>query len=620
MAIIVYVPRLETAEVKTALEIAEEEYRRAADESAKWNKFCNVISDTCGEYNTELEAVNKEFRNLAGRYKRSTKNDTRSRLYYQMLILRRQIESIESAVDWLQRMYDKAAAQYRHEYKNELATKRNVVNARTAAGLKYSVCVNVKCGDKQIPLRADVKTLADAVAFVYQNAGRLVSWFIYTERVEGLTTRRNTIAKGSELDNEIFAALIERYSDSTVVINAEIAPPRKATATHFDTPAGEFKAIVFRAMHYFTLDDFLTPIAELRAFCKRNKLPYAERELAEWIQMATAAGIEVPADTQVDTLESVNVEEYAVTPEAQSAAVEAEIENTTTAATETSACETADLHCDWLVKTICYYGGLKTRKIDVVRTITVASVGEAYEFITMKSDKHLAPFAIGNHNYRCQKCEYHQYSDMTLNVREYKYSNCRRPIVFEIDDFNGGTGTFAEFYIDGEITVVRVDASAATVENTTFTIGETYTGYDEYYGRREFKVVSRDGDYISFEIAGDPVQSYQSNRTASTFYGTAKIVYLEEYGEFEAAQAAFWDACYVVANFTITAIDITKPAAAPAETVDNTKAATTATEAFTVDTVQPAGFTYYISRWENPYCIARRASTEPIVFDRWNFP
>lgn len=307
MAIIVYVPRLETVEVKTALEIAEEEYRRAADESAKWNKFCNVISDTCGEYNTELEAVNKEFRNLAGRYKRSTRNDTRSRLHYQMLVLRRQIEALEPVVDWLQRMYDKAAAQYRHEYENELAAKRNVVNARAAAGLKYSACVNTKCGDRQIPLRADVKTVADAVAFIYQNADRLASWFIYTERVEGLTTRRNTIAEGRELDSEIFVALIERYSDSTVVINAEIATPAEEIPPV--NSGEEFQRIVIRAMHYFTLDDFLTPIAELRAFCKRNKSADAECELAEWIQMATDNGVEVPVEidevTAIDTATQV---------------------------------------------------------------------------------------------------------------------------------------------------------------------------------------------------------------------------------------------------------------------------------------------------------------------------
>ena len=35
-----YVPRLEFDEVKTALEIAEDEYRRAAAEAARLNKIC----------------------------------------------------------------------------------------------------------------------------------------------------------------------------------------------------------------------------------------------------------------------------------------------------------------------------------------------------------------------------------------------------------------------------------------------------------------------------------------------------------------------------------------------------------------------------------------------------
>ena len=151
---------------------------------------------------------------------------------------------------------------------------------------------------------------------------------------------------------------------------------------------------------------------------------------------------------QKDPLASVEVEEYAATPEAHDAAIEGEIENAikaTAEAVEAPAREPADIHFGWLVENLNYCGGLKTRKIHVVRTITVASVDEAREFVIMKSDKHLAPLSVREHAYCGQKTEYHEYGDMTLNVREYTYSNdrYRRPIAFEIDDFNHGAGTFA---------------------------------------------------------------------------------------------------------------------------------------------------------------------------------
>lgn len=308
-----YVPRLEFDEVKTALEIAEEEYRHAVNEADKWDKISCEISDKCGEYNDVLEAFNKEFRNLEGRYKRSTRSDTRTDLYHQMFAVRRQIEEIEPAIDWLQRMFDKASTQYIRSYNDELAAKRNVVNARAAAGLKFGVHVNLENGGKKIPLSANVKTIADAVNFICQNTNGLINWLIYTESVNGLTTRRSVIAESKNIDSEIFFALIKKYGDSTTVIDAEIATPQEATAPHFDTPAEEFKAIAFRAMHCFTLGDFLTPIDELRAFCRKNELPDAERELLEWVQIATDNGVEVPtefvetpaAEATVETVDAV---------------------------------------------------------------------------------------------------------------------------------------------------------------------------------------------------------------------------------------------------------------------------------------------------------------------------
>ena len=309
-----YVPRFEFDEVKTALEIAEDEYRRATDEAAKWDKISCVISDKCGKYNNELEALNKTFRNLAGRYKRSTKEDTRNRLYYQMRILYRQIEAIKPAVEWLQRMYDKASAQYLHERDKELAATRNVVNARAAAGLKFGVHINLELGGQKIPLSDNVKTIADAVNFICQNTNGLASWVIYTESVNGLTTRRNIIAEGKNIDREILSALIKKHGDSTIVIDAEIATPQKAKAPHFDTPAEEFMAIAFRAMHYFTLGDFLTPINELRAFYRKNKWTYVERELAEWIKLATDNGVEVPAEIIETPAAEIAVETFALAP------------------------------------------------------------------------------------------------------------------------------------------------------------------------------------------------------------------------------------------------------------------------------------------------------------------
>ena len=139
-----------------------------------------------------------------------------------MIAVRRQIEEIEPAIDWLQRMFDKASTQYIRSYNDELAAKRNVVNASAEAGLKFGVHVNLENGGKKIPLSANVKTIADAVNFICQNTNGLVNWLIYTESVNGLTTRRSVIAKSKNIDSEIFFALIKKYGDSTTVIDAEI--------------------------------------------------------------------------------------------------------------------------------------------------------------------------------------------------------------------------------------------------------------------------------------------------------------------------------------------------------------------------------------------------------------
>ena len=122
-------------------------------------------------------------------------------------------------------------------------------------------------------------------------------------------------------------------------------------------------------------------------------------------------------------------------------------------------------HCihDWLLDTI-KHGADNFR---VVRHVTVDSVGAACEFISMKYDSHVAPMKIGEQDYQYQQFDNHDYADMTLNIREYVYDDwynsrhfsytAKAPAVFEIDDFNHGTGSFAEICVNGEITVIHVN-------------------------------------------------------------------------------------------------------------------------------------------------------------------
>lgn len=645
-ALTIYIPRFETTEVKTALELAEEEYRAANDEMVKAHEILGLIEDKRIEHEEMIDAYSKEFRKTEGAYKRSKNRATLARLYNKMVKIREKIDRIQPTVDSLNGMY----AEFYNRYyvkacQKEQRAKNNVIEARRRAGLRFAVTfIGNKIGDN----RVDVATMAEAVSFIYQNADNISSWRIF---VDITATRQSTIAVGTTLDAEKFTALIKTYDVYEEIPEAEIAQPSTKDAVHYDTTADEFAAIAFRAIHRFTLDDFTTPISELREFIQRTGYAPAKDELAEWIEMAAAAGVEVPAETvesaapevnqdgvilfikdyrptydqlgikkeiktweakyaekdawfwrgeshcsqvcwywydrrayyynrasldrdvptegslfmkaaseytiegqillairritldkgnpngyydspeaalarliseypqvaaavdldnefvawcfndyfprekaiaalngdlsqipQKDPLASVEVEEYAVTPEAHDAAIEGEIENAikaTAEAVEAPAREPADIHFGWLVENLNYCGGLKTRKIHVVRTITVASVDEAREFITMKSDRHLAPLNVRERAYCGQKTEYHEYNDITLNVREYTYSDSRyrRPIVFEIDDFNHGAGTFAEFYVDGEITVIRVDASTdisaaeATPEANTVNLG-----------------------------------------------------------------------------------------------------------------------------------------------------
>lgn len=643
-ALAIYIPRLETTEAKTALELAEAEYHAAEDEMSKARKVEEQILSKCGERNAHLEELEKEFRRKESNFERATRPATQARLYSEMVNLRKQLAEAETAAQEANQFYNAFSRHYSRAYERQLKADRDFVTARNDAGLKYSAIVVFMCGGRKTHARANVATIAEAVAFIYRHAdNNLCNWNIFTESVEGLTTKRGYVAEGYALNVETFERLIQSYDVHEEIPEAEIAQPSAKVPVHYDTPADEFAAIAFRAIHYFTLDDFTTPISELREFVKRTGYAPAQRELAEWVELAKAAGVEIPVETaedgttlfikdyrptyeqlgikkeiktweakyaekdawfwrgkshcsqvcwywydrrayyynrasldrdvptegrlfmkaaskytiegqillairritfdkgnpngyydspeaalarliseypqvaaavdldnefvawcfndyfprekaiaalngdlsqipQKDPLASVDVEEYAVTPEAHDAAIEGEIENAikaTAEAVEAPAREPADIHFGWLVENLNYCGGLKTRKIHVVRTITVASVDEAREFITMKSDKHLAPLSVRERAYCGQKTEYHEYGDMTLNVREYTYSNdrYRRPIVFEIDDFNHGAGTFAEFYIDGEITVISVDASTdisaaeATPEANTVNLG-----------------------------------------------------------------------------------------------------------------------------------------------------
>lgn len=298
MALIKYVPTAEIAEIQTALEIAEAEYQRATEQAAYYRKVGDLIGNKLSEYKASLDEIIKAHRKAQWRYNLSRRPETKAAIYREMMRLTGKRERLEPIVDGLRQMYDVAFNQfYMRELNNQREAQNAVVTARNAAGLKFSVYVNVS-GSKT-GLRADIRTMAEAVAFIYQNAAGLKDWRIFTQYVEGLTTRSNTIAEGRTLDADTFTRLIDSYDseviDTTKAIDAEISSGTKSAP-----PANDFVSIVARAIHYFTFDDFLTPIAELRKFCRENPSHgTAQNELAEWIEIAHTNGVEVPAEQPV---------------------------------------------------------------------------------------------------------------------------------------------------------------------------------------------------------------------------------------------------------------------------------------------------------------------------------
>ena len=292
MALIKYVPTAEIAEIQTALEIAEAEYQRATEQAAYYRKVGDLIGNKLSEYKAGLDEVIKAHRKAQWRYNLSRRPETKAAIYREMMRLTEKRERLEPIVDGLRQMYDVAFNQfYMRELNNQREAQNAVVTARNAAGLKFSVYVNVS-GIKT-GLRADTRTMAEAVAFIYQNAAGLKDWRIFTQYVEGLTTRSNTIAEGRTLDADTFTRLIDSYD--LKAIDAEFSTGTKSTP-----PANDFVSIVARAIHYFTFDDFLTPIAELRKFCRENPSHgTAQNELAEWIEIAHTNGVEVPAEQPV---------------------------------------------------------------------------------------------------------------------------------------------------------------------------------------------------------------------------------------------------------------------------------------------------------------------------------
>lgn len=297
MALIKYIPPTEITEIKTALELAETEYRRATEQAAKYRKISDLIGDKFSEYKAGLDATIKAHRKAQWRYNLSRRPETKAAIYREMMRLTEKRESIEPIVDWLSKMYDVALNQlYTRELNNQREAQNAVVTARNAAGLKFSVYVNVS-GIKT-GLRTDTRTMAEAVAFIYQNADGLTEWRIFTQYVEGLVTRTNIIAEGRALDADTFARLIDSYDIKA--IDAEFSTSSKSTP-----PADDFDSIACRAIHYFTFDDFVTPITELRAFCRENPNHIAaQNELAEWIEIARANGVEVP-DKQPAAFEEI---------------------------------------------------------------------------------------------------------------------------------------------------------------------------------------------------------------------------------------------------------------------------------------------------------------------------
>ena len=280
--------KVEIAEVKSALEIVQEEYRISIQEERETKEIMEKISDKIFEAQGDIEKINKEIRKTEGSYKRSSKRETLKKLYNHMVALRETLGDYEEKEDFLQEMFKVAIKNFNEANLKEHSLRKSIYETAKQEGFKYVVEIRTYNGRHE----EFTKTMVEAVAQIYMNANIFTGdWEISTIDGQGIVSGYKVL---HHTDKFNFEKLIDKYDEK--YIDAEFAPVSEKVEY---TPASieeEFNYIEVKAMHNFTFGNYVESIEEMKKFVAKasgDLKKMAVSELKDWIGIARAEGVEV---------------------------------------------------------------------------------------------------------------------------------------------------------------------------------------------------------------------------------------------------------------------------------------------------------------------------------------
>ena len=300
--------KVEIDEIKSALEVAQENYLIVDQKCDEASEIYKAIEVKHSEALKDISAILKEIRKTEGSYKRSSKRETQKKLYNHMVALREYLETLENKKNFLHAARVRAlknSFKLEEEYK---MAKKAVTMAAKQEGFKYVVFAgSLKDNGGTSSNNGYTKTIAEAVSIIYHKAILHKVWHIDT--IDG-----ERIADGVTLDEKEFSALIDKYDEK--YIDAEFAPVSEKVEYTPATIEEEFNYIEVKAMHNFTLGNYIESIEEMKKFIAKasgDLKKLALSELNEWIGIARTEGVEVEdfnfKETKETTQNAVNAAE-----------------------------------------------------------------------------------------------------------------------------------------------------------------------------------------------------------------------------------------------------------------------------------------------------------------------
>ena len=293
VSLILYVTPI--AEIQSKVDVAISEYKAAENKAAEVK---NLYQKFFGEYMNitgVLAAHKAALRKTEADYKRRIRVSTLERLFNTMLELKEKIQDITDKQAFLSKICRALGREHDWCLAAENEAKKAVRATAIAEGFKYVVNINERKsfagaikGTKHF-----ARTMEEAISLIYRNADICGTWII--REIEG-----GIVDVGEELYPDDFTALIQKYDEKYIDAEITTAAGRKEFTP--STMKEEFDYIVTRAIHYFTLDDFVKPVEELKNFCKRaahqdaDLFETAKAELQEWVDIASKNGVEIDLD------------------------------------------------------------------------------------------------------------------------------------------------------------------------------------------------------------------------------------------------------------------------------------------------------------------------------------